>query len=262
MTKVMIATPCFGGQVFVNYYMSMLRLMSNPPAGVSFTVRLRTGDSLVTRARNSLVAEFLADPTLTHLLWIDADIGFTPEAVTRLLDVDKDIASGVYPLKILSLPEELDGNRDELIAKHQRYPFNPVDPQTITVTAKGFVEVKDAPTGLMLIKREALEKMIEAYPHLKYHPDNQAGIDELQKRIGDCYYNFFDTFIDENGRYLSEDYAFCRLWQRLGGTVWVDAHSKLTHQGAHLYQGDFYTKLRALYPNPVAPQPVENPPVE
>lgn len=246
--NIMVGTPCYGGQVFVNYFTSILGLVNTVRQrnDVSLGFRVRGGDSLITRARNSIVAEFLANEQFTHLLWIDADIGFTPDAIYRLINSGHDIAAGVYPLKALTLPEELNGNRDELFKKHQRYPFNPVNANNIDVK-NGFIEVKDAPTGLMLIKREVFLKMIEAYPDLKYYPDKQVGLEGIAAKISNHYFNFFDTFIDEEGRYLSEDYAFCRLWQRIGGKVHVDALSKLSHQGSYKFEGDFHGMLSSRY---------------
>ena len=246
--NIFIGTPCYGGQVFTNYFTSVLGLTiaAQKRNDISLGFRVRGGDSLITRARNSLVAEFLANEQFTHLLWIDADIGFTPDAIYRLINSGHDIAAGIYPLKALTLPEELNGNRDELFKKHQRYPFNPVDPNNIDVKG-GFIEVKDAPTGLMLIKREVFTKMVEHYPELKYNPDKQVGLEGIAAKIADHYYNFFDTFIDESGRYLSEDYAFCRLGQRIGGKVHADALSKLSHQGSYKFEGDFHGMLTAKY---------------
>lgn len=245
---ICVATPCYGGQVFTTYLTSILKfsIVAERRQDIQLGYLIRGGDSLITRARNSMVAEFLANEKYTHLLWIDADIGFEPEAIYRLLWSGHDIAAGVYPLKALTLPEELNGNRDEIFKASQRYPFNPIDPNDILVK-KGFIEVKDAPTGLMLIKREVIEKMVASYPELKYKADKQIGLEGVAAKIADYYYNFFDTFIDEQGRYLSEDYAFCRLWQRIGGTVHVDALSKLTHTGSHKFEGDFHGMLTSKY---------------
>ena len=35
----------------------------------------------------------------THLLFIDAEIAFNPESVFRMLDLDEDVVTGVYPRK-------------------------------------------------------------------------------------------------------------------------------------------------------------------
>lgn len=245
---ICIATPCYGGQVFQNYFLSIISLIYavQRRGDVDLSFIVRGGDSLITRSRNSIVAEFLSQPKYTHLLWIDADIGFSPEAVYRLLGSGHDIAAGVYPLKAFTYPDDIPAQKkEELLLNYTTYPFNPIGP-TFQVT-NGFVEVKDAPTGLMMIKREVFDRMIEKYPNLKYKPDRQVGLEKLAAQIDNCYYNFFDTIVDDTGRYLSEDYAFCRLWQMIGGKVFCDAESKLTHQGSHQYQGDFGKMLSFRY---------------
>ena len=245
---ICIATPCYGGQVFQNYFLSIINLIyaveSRKDIDLSFIVR--GGDSLITRSRNSIVAEFLSTPAYTHLLWIDADIGFSPTAVYRLLHSGHEIAAGVYPMKALTFPDQIPAQtKDELLFNYGTYPFNPAG-DTLKVI-NGFVDVKDAPTGLMMISRSVFDKMITAYPQHQYKPDRQIGLEGLADKIDSYYYNFFDTIVDETGRYLSEDYAFCRLWQMIGGKVYVDIESKLTHQGSYLYHGDLERMLSHKY---------------
>src|SRR6202011_3008785 len=63
------------------------------------TVLMRDGDALITRARANLVTLFLNDPSATHLLFVDADIGFVPDQVFRLIESGADVIAGVYPIK-------------------------------------------------------------------------------------------------------------------------------------------------------------------
>ena len=241
-----IATPCYGGQVFQNYFMSILKFVffANQN-GIKVSFIVRGGDSLITRMRNSIVAEVLTDETYTHLLWIDADIGFEPEAIVRLLLADRDVACGLYPLKKIVWPETLPEamSHPEFEALYTHYPYNPV--HNARIDDEGFIEVLDAPTGFMLIKREVFAKLVDAYPGLQFKPDHMLGLEGVAEKIANYHYRFFDVMTEENGRYLSEDYAFCRRWQNIGGKVVIDVTSNLSHQGGHLYTGNFLASLQA-----------------
>src|SRR6202020_688399 len=97
---VVVATPCFGGLVNQNYMLSVLKLIQLAAAGeFELDVVLLGGDSLITRSRSVLVSRFLDNPRATHLMFIDADIGFEPDQFLRLLRIDKPFAAGAYPLK-------------------------------------------------------------------------------------------------------------------------------------------------------------------
>jgi hypothetical protein len=238
-----IATPCYGGSVSTIYTRSLLGLSNLAWShGFGMQTRFLDGDSLVTRARNRLVAEFMADARWTHLFWIDADIGFAPEAALRLLLAGRDVVAGVYPLKTdgwpeggLASPLPAGSTRQDFEARHARFAATALA-GTHRVDADGFVEVLDAPSGFMLIARGVFERMAAAYPELRYTPDRAA---EPQAQAWP-HYRFFDTLAEpDNGRYLSEDYAFCRRWQAIGGRVFLDATSNLEHQGLRTYTGHF-----------------------
>ena len=100
------------------------------------------------------------------------------------------------------------------------------------------MEVLDAPTGFMLIARRVFDRLAAAMPELRYTPDS-VGLSDSET-LNRPHYRFFDVLAEPaNGRYLTEDYAFCRRWQSVGGKIFVDARSRLTHQGIKVYTGDF-----------------------
>lgn len=246
--RPLIATPCFGGMLCRNYALSLIALQNvSLRLGIPIDFHLRQGDSLVTRARNDCVAHFLANPQFTHLFFMDADIGFTPDAALRILRANRDIAAGVYPLKRRNWPENgtpQGTTQAQFESLYTRYTVNtgrPGEDVNLVIDADGFMKVREAPTGFMCIKRGVFDRMIAAYPDLKYVPDWPKG----SYPEGGVHYRFFDTMVDpESRRYLSEDYTFCRLWERLGGEVFVDAKSNLSHQGETLYRGDFAASLQ------------------
>jgi hypothetical protein len=244
--RPLIMTPSHDGTFFFTYLASVIQLMAAAATvGLPINFMFQVGDSLVTRARNHLVALFLSEPQWTHLMWIDGDIGFSPEAFYRLLLSDRNIAAGVYPLKREDWPEEgvSAGTRENDFRQlYTRYTVNSgqaSDPHVgLAIDADGFMTVREAPTGFMLIKRHVFEQMRERHPELRYKPDMIGSIDPS------LYYRFFDVSVDpESGRYLSEDYTFCRRWEAMGGKVYVDANSNLAHQGGKIYRGDFGASL-------------------
>ena len=244
---IMIATPCFGGVVTQSYMTSVLKLIhAAPTAGFGTTLALLGYDSLIPRARATLVGSFLDNPTATHLLFIDADIGFEPEQVYRLLAANKDFAAALYPVKALDwdqMPERCTRGAEPLA----QGPLNYVGTFVRGPEAKrdgDFGTASYAGGGFQLIRRTVITEMIAAYPQTKF---SRLLATPTGERPSENLYALFDTFIDqETGEYLSEDYAFCRRWRDLGGEIWLDRNSRLTHTGIFDYRGDHASRLRTL----------------
>jgi hypothetical protein len=218
---IFFATPCYGGVLTDQFFLSMFRatqvLMQN---GINFRITTLRNESLITRARNILTAMFLDSPC-THLMFIDADIEFQPQDIIRALAYDKDIIAGAYPKKALPIQYAIN--------------FKFKNPETKQVRVEnGAVEVLDASTGFFMIKRRTIEKMIEAHPELHYRNDSN-----IDPKLNKYCYALFDTILDpDDNRYLSEDYTFCRRWQKLGGEIWIDLNTKLNHVGSYTFEGD------------------------
>lgn len=179
------------------------------------------------------------DTEATHLMFIDADIGFDPYSIVRLVQHDKPIVCGSYPMKGIHFEQLVGKNIDnvewaERLATHHvinlmpsdQEKFNDADGPVEINAQNGLIELMDAGTGFMLIKREVIEKIIEANPQIAYQHEED----------GSTWWAVFDCEID-GGRYLSEDYTFCRRWQRLGGQIWLDPQVVLNHQGTHVFKG-------------------------
>jgi hypothetical protein len=250
-----VVSPSHDGKFFQNYVTSLLNFtIEAERAGMRMQVLFHQGESLVTRARNNCVAQFLANPDWTHLFWIDADIGFSAQAAFRLLLSGYDIAAGVYPLKRENWPAEgvpAGTTQQQFEATFTRYTVNAKASETtaqveLEVQPDGFMKMTEAPTGFMVIKRAVFERLMASYPDLNYVPDS---IGETDRGL---HYRFFDVMVDpETRRYLSEDYGFCRLWSGLGESIYIDANSNLSHQGAKMYRGDFANSLLTSLPHAV-----------
>ncbi len=105
--NVFVATPSYGGVVTTSYVQGLLDLYDTSDRHeFGLRINFNSFDSLITRARNTMVAEYLADERFTHLMWIDGDIGFKGSDVVRLLLADRPLVAGVYPLKTDGWPSE------------------------------------------------------------------------------------------------------------------------------------------------------------
>lgn len=242
--RLFVATPCYGGLVTQRYMQSMFALLQHAAAmGIAVYLELLGYESLITRGRNTLVAKFLDDPTLTHLLFIDADIGFEAEQVMRMLRFDEDVVAGMYPLKLIdwttaSLQRVRNG--ESLDQAPLRFVGTPCDAD-MHERKDDFVTGSYAGTGFMLIRRGVFEAMIKSYPHLRYTAAHTAAVPSFSPN----QYALFDCMIDANtGEYLSEDYAFCQRWRALGGKIWLDTASRLAHIGPH----EFFGSPRVRFP--------------
>jgi len=247
--KVFIATPMYGGMAHGMYIKSCLDLQTTlGKYGIETKFSFLFNESLITRARNYLVDEFLRSG-YTHLLFIDSDVHYNPEDVVALLALDKDVIGGPYPKKSINW-----GNVAEAARKHPNmnpreleklvgeYVFNVVK-GTSQFQVTEPLEVMEIGTGYMLVKRHVFDKMAVEYPNIRYKPDHvgQANFD------GSRYIHaYFDTVIDSKGsitgggtdRYLSEDYMFCQMWRKMGGEIWLCPWMKTQHIGTYAFTGD------------------------
>ena len=234
-TRVHICMPCYGGQLTESTFMSYIKWSNTArQLGLDWTVETMTNESLISRARNTLTAKFLNTKESTHLMFIDADIGWEPWHLLVMLDAQKDVIGGLYPMKSLPVKWCVNG-----------IPGVEEDPNS------SLVEVSKTGTGFLLMKRDVFEKLNE-HPAVRTFA-NDIG---LPRELDVYMKTYFDTAVRE-GRYYSEDWTFCENWRDLGGQVWVDKRVLLRHTGTYVFDGNaqeqVYRDLKAIFePNLVA----------
>jgi hypothetical protein len=228
MTKLFVATPCYGGQCLEAYAASIIALSEECRVrGIQLSMDTTENESLIPRARNIALGRFMQKTDSDYLLFIDADIHFSAKSVMRLIDSGHEFSCAAYPKKVImwdlleKAVKEGDAREPSMLTSSLVMNFK----ESRSRVVDGFVEVLDGPTGFMLIKRSVIEKMQEKYPELNCKNDHQG-------RDFDDYCALFDCMIDpDNKRYLSEDYAFCRRWQAIGGQIYADTTTTLGHVG-------------------------------
>ena len=234
-TRVHIAMPCYGGMLTESTFMSFIKWANAArQLGIDWTLETMTNESLISRARNTLTAKFLANTDATHLMFIDADIGWEPWHLMVLLCRDVDVIGGLYPMK--SIPVKWCVNGFEGAEEGP----------------EGLQEVTKTGTGFLLMKRHVFEKL-NSHPAVKPF-NNDIG---LPPELNVHMKTYFDTAVRE-GRYYSEDWTFCENWRDIGGRVWVDKRVLLRHTGTYVFdyatQNQVYKDLHAIAMNEQAGQ--------
>ena len=247
--KLFVATPMYGGMAHGLYIKSCLDLQTTMNKyGIETKFSFLFNESLITRARNYLVDEFLRSE-YTHMLFIDSDINYNAQDVLALMALDKDVIGGPYPKKSINWNNVASAARahpdiepkqlENLVGE---YVFNVVKgTKQFTVTEP--LEVMEIGTGYMMVKREVFDKMEKEYPMIRYKPDHvgQSNFDGTR-----YIHAYFDTVIDTkdsivgggSDRYLSEDYMFCQMWRKMGGQIYLCPWMKTQHIGTYAFTGN------------------------
>jgi hypothetical protein len=287
--KLFVAAPMYGGQcagMFTRSVADLSALCTH--YGVQVQFYFLFNESLITRARNYCADEFMRSDN-THLMFIDSDIGFNPHDVIALLALQNpdasqdgyDIIAGPYPKKCISWEKictAVDkGFADDDPTKLENfvgdYVFNPANGQNQIPLGEP-VEVLEAGTGFMMIRRNTFEKFNEVYPQMLYKPDHvrtehfdgtreimayfDALIDDKSQNLVPEITAFYEknpsptkeeviAFLADkrtgiakesySNRYLSEDYMFCQWVRNAGLKVWLCPWMKLQHVGSYVFGG-------------------------
>lgn len=240
MVKLFLSTPCYGGLCLESYVTSIVNLqLALLKEDIQLYIDTTENESLVHRARNVAVGRFMQKHDAEYFMFVDADIHFDPSSVVRLVRSGYDVSVACYPKKFVNWEQAANAARNN----DQRNMAMLSASLVVNFGASkikienGFIPILDGPTGFMVIKREVFKKMEEQYPELWCVNDHQI-------RDFDHYSAVFDCMIDPNSkRYLSEDYAFCRRWQQMGGKIYADITTTLGHVGNLPFSGCLEDRL-------------------
>ena len=249
--RLLVATPVAGGVVTHDYRPGMNALKAFIDSlGWAMDI-VSQPDGLVTRSRNAFGSLVVRSEAYTHLLMIDADVAVEPAGIARLVRSGHDVAGSSVPLRNI--------NWDRVDEHLRRHPGSTAEQLRAVATdyavwfesdqqvTDGFVPVRAIGSAVMLISRAALVRVSES-DAVQYASQGLQTADGREDG-----WTFFDPYVDEDGNYLSEDYAFCDRWRRLGGTVWADLVTKTRHVGPVPVLGDIGASLAAAQSLKVVP---------
>lgn len=215
---VHVATPTYTGHVVHSYCTALVLAAQHcNQFGVFIETSFTPCFSLVEYARNLLVKKFL-DTNATHLMWLDADLGFSPDAILRMVNActdDKPVIAGVYPTKSDT---------------ESTYPYTALGP----VDKNGLQPAEIVPGGFILMKRKVVEKVVEQCE--EWHAIDCDGETHVCARV-------FDLRMRDK-RLIGEDYIFCHRIRMAGFPIHVMTDINFMHYGLRPWAGNLAKQLK------------------
>ena len=207
--KIFLCTPAFEGKVNIQYALSLSdTVLHLATKGIPVMIKITASGSLLPAERNRLTEAFL-ETDCTHMLCIDSDLGWPPQAVHELILKDMDFIAGCYPARVGKV----------FIFR----PENNPDGSLVVDEKKKIIKMQYIPAGFMLIKRHVIEKMRSDNPDLYFEPKHP----ESTASKG---YALFHLEL-RDGEFWGEDYHFCRIARKSGFEIWADPMIEFDHSG-------------------------------
>ena len=196
-------------------------IMSMHRAGIEVVTVCLGNESLITRARNTLLRVFYEQlTTVDRLFFLDADCGIDGRDVLSMMNSPHDVIGAPVALKGL----QPDGSPH----------LNISDPVNIK---GGYQTVKHVGNAAMMLSRKAVTSLIQyAIQNNDVYTKTSMATNNVRQQANDGeYYDVFKVSIDENKVYLSEDYHVCKTLIQLGYQVVIDPRVKTRHNGNHVF---------------------------
>lgn len=211
--NILIGTPAYAGQVHVDYVHALLSFYR---AGVHFTLMTVDKESLITRARNTIISQFAELTAYSHLLFLDGDVHIDGEDLKRLVNHGKDVVGAPVPLK------GTDEQGRQLYNAGQALQRN------------GDLVISDRiGTAVLLLSRTAVDALIEeARTGGRVYPASPGHTKSNQPHVKQ--YDVFQVGVVD-GQYLSEDYWVCHRLRDLGFEIHVDPAIRVRHHGPAVF---------------------------
>ena len=233
MAKVLLCTPMALGLCRAEFAVSLLgTVMHLTNSGHQVQTMIDESGSIV-RSRNLAAAAVLLDNSYTHLAFADADMSWNEmDVFTRMVELDRGVIAGIYTTKW----------------KEPRWNFKTFcdDLSQLVPDEDGLIELRAAPTGLMMIKREVLEVIAEQRPDLKINFNvivHQPGGDVHEPG----QFLFFDSRRSATGgEYMTDDYGFSETWTSLGGKLWAYPDVTIKHHFTTAHEANLQVGLKLL----------------
>lgn len=215
---VFVFIPAFGQQISAATFLTTHALRAHLGSkGIGGGISTLSFPDIAELRSMAVTIWFDTMPQSSHILFIDADMGFPPELVTDMIMFDEPVIGTIYPQRKLPLSWAGSGTGSN-----------------VTERRGDFMEVEGVGFGCTLIRRDCIEQMIKKYPELidtrlQLHPAGET----LRQTGTNRLLRFFEKMDIPDRGIVSEDLSFCIRWRECGGKVWAAIGHRISHVGPY-----------------------------
>lgn len=217
-TNILVFIPAFRGSLTAATFLATHALsQACTMRGVGFAITTMSWPDIGDLRDMAITYFYDFAKEATHLLFIDDDMGFTPELIFDMLLFNQPVVGAMYPKRTLPLEFAGSGPKD-------------------APNRGGFLKVDGIGMGVTLIRRDAIDTLLSKTPEL-----SDTKIEGIKNIFGTEIARLIRAFQPvwtERGK-MSEDFSFCERWRAVGGEVWAACHHPIKHIGNYAYEGCF-----------------------
>jgi hypothetical protein len=215
--SILIGLPCYGGVVSDKTTNALFKLGKQfVRNNIDHGILTLANESLISRGRSRIANFFINNTQFEYLFFLDSDVGFEADDVLKLLNYNKEMVCGAYPMKTVPL----------------KWNFTLTQPQQ---REGDLVAIDKIGIGFSLIHRNVFIRIAKQYPELKYIPTNESTTHNPTEAEYDNSYHYFHE-MRQGDIYLPEDLSFFTRARTVGMQAWMDTSINLCHVGSHVFQ--------------------------
>ena len=215
--SILIGLPCYGGVVSDKTTNALFKLGKQfVRNNIDHGILTLANESLISRGRSRIANFFINNTEFEYLFFLDSDVGFEADDVLKLLNYNKEMVCGAYPMKTIPL----------------KWNFTITEPKQ---REGDLVAIDKIGIGFSLIHRDVFIRIAKQYPELKYIPTNESTTHNPTEQEFNNSYHYFHEMRQGN-IYLPEDLSFFTRARSVGMQAWMDTSINLCHVGSHVFQ--------------------------
>ena len=215
--SILIGLPCYGGVVSDKTTNALFKLGKQfVRNNIDHGILTLANESLISRGRSRIANFFINNTEFEYLFFLDSDVGFEADDVLKLLNHNKEMVCGAYPMKTIPL----------------KWNFTITEPKQ---REGDLVAIDKIGIGFSLIHRNVFLRIAKQYPELKYIPTNESTTHNPTEQEFNNSYHYFHEMRQGN-IYLPEDLSFFTRARSVGMQAWMDTSINLCHVGSHVFQ--------------------------